>query len=34
MEVLVWHTRTEVPKMRQEAKLAQNGIPSNPEVEV
>jgi len=33
-EVLVWHTRTEKPKMKHEEKLIKLGKPSNPQIEV
>nr|XP_032821039.1 galactosylgalactosylxylosylprotein 3-beta-glucuronosyltransferase 3 [Petromyzon marinus] len=33
-EVLVWHTRTERPKMKQEELLAKQGKGSNPAIEV
>ncbi|KAM8793760.1 galactosylgalactosylxylosylprotein 3-beta-glucuronosyltransferase 3 [Eudromia elegans] len=32
--VLVWHTRTEKPKMRQEEQLQREGLGSDPSVEV
>ncbi|XP_062454832.1 galactosylgalactosylxylosylprotein 3-beta-glucuronosyltransferase 3 isoform X2 [Rhea pennata] len=32
--VLVWHTRTEKPKMRQEEQLQREGLGSDPRVEV
>ncbi|XP_064359317.1 galactosylgalactosylxylosylprotein 3-beta-glucuronosyltransferase 3 isoform X2 [Dromaius novaehollandiae] len=32
--VLVWHTRTEKPKMRQEEQLQRQGLGSDPRVEV
>ncbi|XP_025911777.1 neutral alpha-glucosidase AB-like [Apteryx rowi] len=32
--VLVWHTRTEKPKMRQEEQLQREGLGSDPHVEV
>lgn len=32
-EVLVWHTRTEVPKMKHEQKLIDAGVASNPDIE-
>ena len=33
-QVLVWHTRTEVPKMKHEEQLIQKRRPSNPLIEV
>jgi hypothetical protein len=33
-QVLVWHTRTEKPKTKDEDKLIKKGIPSNPDIEV
>ncbi|XP_019624692.1 PREDICTED: galactosylgalactosylxylosylprotein 3-beta-glucuronosyltransferase 3-like [Branchiostoma belcheri] len=33
-KVLVWHTRTEKPKMKQENQLIQLGRPSDPRIEV
>jgi len=33
-EILVWHTRTEKPKMKQEERLLKLGQPSNPKLEV
>ena len=33
-QVLVWHTRTEVPKMKHEDRLIQMRRPSNPRIEV
>ena len=32
-QVLVWHTRTEIPKMKQEQKLIDANAPSNPDIE-
>lgn len=33
-QVLVWHTRTEKPKMKQEEQLQRQGRGSDPAVEV
>ena len=33
-DILVWHTRTEKPNMKQEARLIQAGNPSDPSMEV
>lgn len=33
-QVLVWHTRTEKPKMKQEEQLQRQGQGSDPAIEV
>lgn len=34
LQVLVWHTRTEKPKMKREEALQAQGLGSDPAVEV
>lgn len=34
LQVLVWHTRTEKPKLRQEEQLQREGRGSDPHIEV
>ena len=33
LQVLVWHTRTEVPNMKHEKRLIESGNPSDPNIE-